>query len=430
MQNGMQPLDVTASATGASGILHATLGIGRTGQQLTQFASAGVAQSPSILRDLDGSGGLWLAWTDRSMTQQKAWLQKLDGAGRFVGTRTLLVDGGAGDEILYARVAKGAAGTLGVLYQTHGGPYKNWFTVVGTDGSEKHVAVALDPANSYGSFGGDIAFDGSGYVLAWRVNDGAAHDTVYWMRVDETTGTTVGPIVVAKTGGGTKSDPIGSIDPISFLKIQASGDVSTIGFVRGHYDAIADSSVPKSELALVKADGTVMMTTFADRAHDELWHGESRVYKVGSDVVAVWTAKDLNDTADNPRNVVYGGKLSSTGMMSPGGAGAALVDEVDDRDEPFLVGHPEHYGVLAWLDHRTYTTDPNNGRIQLYVAPVDDKLSTSDAVVFPHARFVAGTSDLMATNAGSNVVLIWVDERHGSGIANPKPELYFETAWY
>jgi hypothetical protein len=430
LADGLLPLDVTATATGASGVAHATLGVGRAGAQLTSFASVGVAQSPSLVRDLDGAPGLWLAWTDRSMTQEKAWLQRLDGAGRFQGTRTLLVDGGASDEILCARVVKGAAGTLGVLYQTHGGPYKNWFKIVGSDGSEKHVAIALDPASMYGSFGGDLSFDGSGYVFVWRSNDGAGHSTVYWMRVDETTGATVGPIVVAKTGAGTAADPIGGIDPISFVKLQTAGDLSTVAFVRGRWDAIAAAAVPKSELVLVKSDGTVTMSTLADRAHDELWHGESRVYKVGGDVVAVWTAKDLNDPADNPSNVVYGGKLSSTGAMSPGGAGASLVTAVDDRDEPFLVAHPEHYGVLGWLDHRTYTTDPNNGRIQLYVAPVAADLSTSQEVVFPHARFVAGTSDLMETTAGSNVILLWVDERHGNGIADPKPELYFETAWF
>ncbi|MGZ3443680.1 MAG: hypothetical protein ACXVDD_29360, partial [Polyangia bacterium] len=430
LADGLQPLDVTATASGASGVAHATLGIGRAGAQLTSFASVGVAQSPSLLRDLDGAPGRWLAWTDRSMAQQKAWLSRLDGAGRFQGARTLLVDGGAADEILYARVVKGAAGTLGVLYQTHGGPYKNWFKIVGSDGSEKHVAIALDPASMYGSFGGDLSFDGSGYVFVWRSNDGAGHSTVYWMRVDETSGATVGPIVVAKTGAGTAADPIGGIDPISFVKLQTAGDLSTVAFVRGRWDAIAAAAVPKSELVLVEADGTVTMSTLADRAHDELWHGESRVYKVGADVVAVWTAKDLNDPADNPSNVVYGGKLSSTGAMSPGGAGASLVAAVDDRDEPFLIAHPEHYGVLAWLDHRTYTTDPNNGRIQLYVAPVAADLSTSHEVVFPHARFVAGTSDLMETTAGSNVILLWVDERHGNGIADPKPELYFETAWF
>ena len=58
------------------------------------------------------------------------------------------------------------------------------------------------------------------------------------------------------------------------------------------------------------------------------------------------------------------------------------------------------------------------------------KTLVESAVGSEEIRFVAGTSDLMATNAGSNVVLIWVDERHGNGIADPKPELYFETAWY
>ena len=56
-------------------------------------------------------------------------------------------------------------------------------------------------------------------------------------------------------------------------------------------------------------------------------------------------------------------------------------------------------------------------------------MATSSAAVFPHARFVAGTSDLMETTVGSSVVLLWVDERHGNGIADPKPELYFATAW-
>jgi hypothetical protein len=27
-------------------------------------------------------------------------------------------------------------------------------------------------------------------------------------------------------------------------------------------------------------------------------------------------------------------------------------------------------------------------------------------------------------------VLLWVDERHGMGIMDPKPEMWMETAWY
>jgi hypothetical protein len=50
-------------------------------------------------------------------------------------------------------------------------------------------------------------------------------------------------------------------------------------------------------------------------------------------------------------------------------------------------------------------------------------------VVFGHARFIEGTSELRAAPAGSNAVLVWIDERNGSGIADPKPELWFETVW-
>jgi hypothetical protein len=253
---------------------------------------------------------------------------------------------------------------------------------------------------------------------------------VYWMRVDEAAGTAMGPVTVAKAGAGTAADPVGGFEPICFVKIHATAEVSAVSFVRAHYSALAAAAVPKSEIALVKPNGTIATTGYADKANDLLWHREARVYGVGSDVVALWTAKDLNDPDTNARNVIYGGKLSATGGMTPGGAGATVVGEVDDRDEPFLVAHPVHYGVMAWLDHRAYTLDPNHGRIELYVAPVTSALATGPATVFAHARFVAGTADLRETAAGTNVVMVWVDERHGNGIADPKPELWFETAWF
>jgi hypothetical protein len=106
-----------------------------------------------------------------------------------------------------------------------------------------------------------------------------------------------------------------------------------------------------------------------------------------------------------------------------------MFDTVDDRDEPFFLAHPVSLGVLAWLDHRAYTLDPTDGRIELYAAPVDDTLHTGTETVFPHARFTAGLSSLTAANAGTNVLLLWIDERHRAGI-EPHPEMYFETAWY
>jgi hypothetical protein len=42
---------------------------------------------------------------------------------------------------------------------------------------------------------------------------------------------------------------------------------------------------------------------------------------------------------------------------------------------------------------------------------------------------VAGTTMLWAAPAGTNALLTWVDERHGGGVLDPRPEVYFETAW-
>jgi len=43
---------------------------------------------------------------------------------------------------------------------------------------------------------------------------------------------------------------------------------------------------------------------------------------------------------------------------------------------------------------------------------------------------VAGTSHLDAAPAGTNVILAWIDERHGLGIMDPKPEVFLETVWF
>ena len=89
-----------------------------------------------------------------------------------------------------------------------------------------------------------------------------------------------------------------------------------------------------------------------------------------------------------------------------------------------------HFGVLAWTDGRSQRQDPTKGKTELYVAPVDAGLRVGDAVRFPHSKFYPGTGEVTATSAGTNVLLLWVDERHGGGLTDPKPEVWFETAWY
>ena len=57
-------------------------------------------------------------------------------------------------------------------------------------------------------------------------------------------------------------------------------------------------------------------------------------------------------------------------------------------------------------------------------------LTTLDPTVFDHARFFEGLSELNSSAAGTNVVLVWVDDRHSNGIFDPRPEIYLDTAWY
>jgi hypothetical protein len=106
-----------------------------------------------------------------------------------------------------------------------------------------------------------------------------------------------------------------------------------------------------------------------------------------------------------------------------------VFDAVDDRDEPFWLPYRGAAGLLAWWDHRAYTLDPTRGRIELYAAATADDLTAGEPVVFGHARCVAGTTMLWAAPAGTNALLTWVDERHGGGVLDPRPEVYFETAW-
>jgi hypothetical protein len=146
--------------------------------------------------------------------------------------------------------------------------------------------------------------------------------------------------------------------------------------------------------------------------------------------VPIWTYSDLNDPATNPAEHFAGARVPLAVLNEAPWTATEFFMAPDDRDDPFLIAHPPDYGVLAWTDHRRYTDDPLHGRIELYVATVDDALAAGTPVVFGHARFFAGLSDLNATTAGSNVILVWADNRHSMGITDPRPEVYLDTAWY
>jgi hypothetical protein len=425
LPDGEVSIDVTALGHAAERLdVSGVLLLGRSGVQLTVFGTAGVAATPLLHRVGDA---LWLTWADRSAGDREAWLRGIDGAGRWTTDPTPLVR--AAEETLYARTAVGDE-TLGILYQARGGPYVNRFKTVEPDGTERFAPIDLDPAGWFGAYGGDVVFDGSGFVAVWRSYDGAGAAEIRWMRVDEATGAVTGPVVVAAAGAGTAADPIGGFDPFVHLDVAALEDRSLVGFARYRYDGMLDMAIPKAQLALVEPDGTVVYREYAGIERAMTWDRECRVFALHDGFVAIWSSVSLTDPADDPPNAFYAARTGLDGTLDPERRGGVHVfDAPDDRDEPFLVPGPDPLGTLLWFDHRAYTLEPARGRIELYAASMGDDLTTGDEVVLPHARTIAGTSLPNGTAAGTNVLLVWLDERHGSGILDPRPEVYFETIW-
>ena len=64
------------------------------------------------------------------------------------------------------------------------------------------------------------------------------------------------------------------------------------------------------------------------------------------------------------------------------------------------------------------------------LAPPNAGLAAGQPTIVTHARFIEGTAELGGTVAGTNRVLVWIDERHGGTIVNPRPEVYLDTVWY
>jgi hypothetical protein len=414
--DGAYPIVATADHVSAM----ATLELGRAGIQFTDFASAQNAGTPRAHRAGDH---VYLTWTDISSGTRVAWLVEIDGAGHRLGTPVALVGGPGKPDVLYARTAFGSA-SIGVLYQQNGGPYVNLFTVVGMDGTQLVAPMPLDPANRYGSFGGDIVFAAGGYDVVWRTNDGMGSSDVRWMHVDEKSGAVTGPVIVAQPG---HDDPHGGFDPIYDVAVRRDGDASLVAFRRYEYNTALASEVMRCQIAAV-ASGAVANTDLAEVGSGLYWDDDCRVLADDTGGIAVWAAKDLNSSDDNPPDTLFATRFVDGHLAANRGDGAIVIAAPEARDEPALVVTSAG-DVLAWADSRSYATSMQTGQIQLYAAPISGDLAAGAPVGFLHTHLIDTTSLVNGVGIDTNAILVWVDERHGGTILDPRPEVYLETVW-
>src|SRR5207302_1596629 len=120
---------------------------------------------------------------------------------------------------------------------------------------------------------------------------------------------------------------------------------------------------------------------------------ENRSFVLGGSFASLWGSQDLNSSDPNPATVFFATTVDAKGTP---GSPQTVVDQVDDRAEPFVVEHPSQHAVAAWTDLRAKHADPQNGQIQLYAATLDAQMKEGKELVFQHARFIESTSDLGA----------------------------------
>lgn len=423
---GVHTLTATASGPEGEAAVNAELVLRSGGLQWTDVTQDGNAGTPTLHRR-PGEESLWLTWTDGSGgPNRRAWLEPLDGAGRSMGERYALTPADA--DVPYARVALGGEGNAVLYQEPGGGPYFNRLRIVDIAGAELLAPIDLEPPGEFGSFGGDVAYDGTGFVATFRSNDGMGGGDVWWIRVEEGTWAVTGPVSVAASGDG---DPDGGFDPFSAVSIAAVDDTrSVITFVRERYNPMLDLSLPKTQVVTVTADGDVDGPDFVASGTDFQWHWEGRVEAAGDEVLLLWTTDDLNDPSPTIPTALRGARVAPGDVVGNNrGAGTILVQAPETRGEPAFVATEEAPGILVWTDQRSYV-DIQNGRIELMATRIrDDALTTDTEDLIGHARFVAGTANLGGVPVGTNAVITWIDERHGGSIVNPKPEVYLETIW-
>jgi hypothetical protein len=406
--------EIVAESHGVS--TTAVLAAGRDGVQWTSIAVDKNAATPRLHRIGDQ---LFLTWTDLSSGSRVAWMQELDGAGRRIGDKLALVGGEGQEDKLYARAASGSS-TMGVLYQERGGPYKNFFSIVGRDGSPTIEPIVLDPSDRFGSYSGDVVFTGTGYDLVWRTNSGAGSSDVRWMHVDEASGAVTGPAIAAAPGA---SDPHAGFDAITNVTIKHHAGTSLIAFSRYLYDSQLELELLRCQLASI-TNGEVTTEVIGAGA-PFVWDDDCRILDDGTGPVAVRSVKSLTTDEDNPPAQMFATRVP---LAAARGDGQMIVTAPETRYEPTMIGTTAS-PILAWSDARKYAIDISQGEVELYAAVLGPDLVATTHLAFGHTHFIEGTADIRGVAAGENAILTWIDERHGGNVIEPKPEVYLETVW-
>ena len=317
---------------------------------------------------------------------------------------------------------------LAVLYQVNTRPYSNYLHVIDFDGQTILAPMALDSESRNGSHGGDITFDGSAFIAVWREANGPRDSRIRWIRIAPKTGQITGPITITTAGD---DDPEGRFLPVTTLRVEAKGNQSLVTFNRGYHDPVLAVNVQRNYAVFVDSQGQIGAEEFLPTPGVFYPFGfEAHVHRLYNEFLVLWTSSDLADPGENSSLRIFGARVAPEDHQTPAHFDSTLmVNGPEARGEPFILEHPSEHALMAWTDNRSKEGDRLNGQIELTYAYASADLTLSPIQTIGHARFIEGTAQVRGVNVGTNTILSWVDERHGSGILAPKPEVYLETIW-
>ncbi|MBI4702828.1 MAG: hypothetical protein HY744_17060 [Deltaproteobacteria bacterium] len=272
-----------------------TLRVARDGVQLTDFFQDHHAVTPRIYAHGDG---YLVTHTDTSSGTREGWLRALDGAGRWQGERIPITPG---EEGWYMRTALGED-RLAVLFQDGGGaPYMNHLRLVDLDGKELLPTMDLDPEGCWGSYYGDVAFDGSAFVALWRFRCEDGKSEIRWLRIDAQSLAVTGPVTVASAGDGK---PDGVFPDLCQMSVAGNEQVSLVSFSREYHNPDLEP-LPRAQLARLDAGGKLLSSEYLALDHGLREEYESRVFRFAGGFLPLWGSYDLTLPEPNSMPVYF-----------------------------------------------------------------------------------------------------------------------------
>ena len=352
----------------------ATLRMGTTGIQFTNYDEVGPAATPRLhLQD----GDLWISWVDRRNSEQRAWLQQIDGAGSPAGELTPISP--PNQKCVAARTVWGNS-SIALLYQDKNESYRNWLQIVNKEGQALLNPTQLETENLEGTWGGDISYDGEAFVAVWRNRNPETNKSeIRWLKIQESDLTVTGPVVVTASG---EDDPTGNFLPQTFIRASAINGRTVVTFVRDLYNNLFEMTIPTNYATHLGGDGTILHEGILQTGLGFPFGFESHVHKIQNEFLVLWTAIDVYDGDDNNPNQpyrIFGAKVAPDFPRSPAlYTKTQILIAPHARGEVEAIEHPHHYAVLAWTDQRTHVENALDGRIDLRFQPIDKDLKLAN----------------------------------------------------